>query len=41
MGMIGQLFTQFDAVNQLLRIGIPASAVASGGIYYWKKDNLE
>jgi len=41
MGMIGQLFThEFDAVNQLLRIGIPESAVASGGIYYWK-DNRE
>ncbi len=41
MGMIGQLFThEFDAVNQLLRIGIPTSAVASGGIYYWK-DNRE
>lgn len=41
MGMIGQLFThEFDAVNQLLRIGIPSSAVASGGIYYWN-DNRE
>ncbi len=41
MGMLGQLFThEFDAVNQLLRIGIPKSAVASGGIYYWK-DNRE
>ncbi|MFH0757504.1 MAG: Gfo/Idh/MocA family oxidoreductase [Bacteroidota bacterium] len=41
MGMIGQLFThEYDAVNQLLRIGIPASAVTSGGIYYWK-DNRE
>lgn len=41
MGMIGQLFThEFDAVNQLLRIGIPKSAFASGGIYYWK-DNRE
>lgn len=41
MGMIGQLFThEFDAVNQLLRIGIPKSAVSSGGIYYWK-DNRE
>jgi predicted dehydrogenase len=41
MGMLGQLFThEFDAVNQLLRIGIPASAVSSGGIYYWK-DNRE
>lgn len=37
MGLIGQLFThEFDAVNQLLRIGIPKSAVSSGGIYYWK-----
>ena len=40
-GMLGQLFThEYDAVNQLLRIGIPKSAVASGGIYYWK-DNRE
>ncbi len=36
-GLIGQLFShEFDAINQLLRIGIPASVVASGGIYYWK-----
>lgn len=41
MGMIGQLFThEYDAVNQLLRIGIPNSVVASGGIYYWK-DNRD
>lgn len=41
MGLIGQLFThEFDSVNQLLRIGIPKSAVASGGIYYWK-DNRD
>lgn len=41
MGMIGQLFThEYDAVNQLLHIGIPKSAIASGGIYYWK-DNRE
>jgi predicted dehydrogenase len=40
-GMIGQLFThEFDAVNQLLHIGIPSSVVSSGGIYYWK-DNRE
>ena len=40
-GVIGQLFThEYDAVNQLLRIGIPKSVVASGGIYYWK-DNRE
>ena len=41
IGLIGQLFThEFDAVNQLLRIGIPHSVVSSGGIYYWK-DNRE
>lgn len=41
LGMIGQLFThEYDAVNQLLRIGIPHSVVSSGGIYYWK-DNRE
>jgi predicted dehydrogenase len=40
-GMIGQLFThEFDAVNQLLRIGIPKSVVSSGGIYFWK-DNRD
>lgn len=38
-GMIGQLFThEFDAVNQLLRIGIPKAVVSSGGIYYWKDE---
>ncbi len=41
MGMIGQLFThEYDAVNQLLRIGIPKTVSSSGGIYYWK-DNRE
>ena len=41
LGLIGQLFThEFDAVNQLLRIGIPKSVVCSGGIYYWK-DNRD
>lgn len=40
-GLIGQLFThEFDAVNQLLRIGIPETVMSSGGIYYWK-DNRE
>ena len=40
-GMIGQLFThEFDAVNQLLKLGIPKSVVSSGGIYFWK-DNRE
>ncbi len=41
IGLIGQLFThEFDAVNQLLNIGIPKSVMSSGGIYYWK-DNRE
>ncbi len=46
-GILGQLFThEFDAVNQLLDIGIPKSAVASGGIYNFKDgrdtpDNLQ
>ena len=41
IGLIGQLFThEYDAVNQLLRIGIPYAVVSSGGIYYWK-DNRE
>lgn len=40
-GLIGQLFShEFDAINQLLGIGIPASAMSSGGIYYWK-DNRD
>ncbi|MBA7559035.1 Inositol 2-dehydrogenase/D-chiro-inositol 3-dehydrogenase [subsurface metagenome] len=40
-GLIGQLFThEYDAVNQLLGIGIPKSVVSIGGIYYWK-DNRE
>ncbi len=40
-GMLGQLFShEYDAINQLLRIGIPKSAVSSGGIYFWK-DNRD
>lgn len=36
-GILGQLFThEFDAVNQLLEIGIPKSVVSSGGIYLYK-----
>jgi predicted dehydrogenase len=36
-GLLGQLFThEYDAVNQLLNIGIPKSVVSSGGIYFWK-----
>ncbi len=38
-GLITQLFThEYDAINQVLRIGIPASAISSGGLYYWKDD---
>ena len=35
-GLFAQLFShEYDAINQLLRIGIPSSVVASGGIYFW------
>ncbi|MEZ5197327.1 MAG: Gfo/Idh/MocA family oxidoreductase [Bacteroidales bacterium] len=36
-GLSGDLFThEYDAMNQILGLGIPHSAVASGGIYYYK-----
>lgn len=36
-GLSGDLLShEYDAVNQILRVGIPKSAVASGGIYYYK-----
>jgi len=36
-GMAGDLFTHdFDAVNHILDLGIPHSAIASGGIYFYK-----
>ncbi|KAF0130940.1 MAG: oxidoreductase [Bacteroidetes bacterium] len=36
-GLSGDLFThEFDAINQILGLGIPASAMASGGIYFYK-----
>jgi len=36
-GLAGDLLThEYDAVNQILDLGIPESAVASGGIYYFK-----
>ena len=36
-GLSGDLFThEFDAMNQILDLGIPHSAVASGGIYFFK-----
>lgn len=36
-GLSGDLFTHdYDAMNQILKLGIPHSAVASGGIYFYK-----
>ena len=36
-GLSGDLFThEYDALNQILGLGIPYSATASGGIYYYK-----
>ncbi|MBN1338222.1 MAG: Gfo/Idh/MocA family oxidoreductase [Bacteroidales bacterium] len=36
-GLSGDLFThEYDAMNQILGLGIPHSAMASGGIYFFK-----
>ncbi len=36
-GLSGDLLThEYDAVNQILDLGIPQSAISSGGIYYFK-----
>jgi predicted dehydrogenase len=36
-GLLGDLMTHdFDAVNQILSLGIPESVVSSGGIYFWQ-----
>ena len=36
-GLSGDLLThEFDAINQVLDLGIPQAAVSSGGIYYFK-----
>ncbi|MDZ7743065.1 MAG: Gfo/Idh/MocA family oxidoreductase [Bacteroidota bacterium] len=36
-GLSGDLLThEFDAMNQILDLGIPGSAMSSGGIYYYK-----
>ncbi|MCU4176953.1 Gfo/Idh/MocA family protein [Carboxylicivirga sp. N1Y90] len=36
-GLSGDLLThEYDAINQVLQLGIPHSAVASGGVYYFK-----
>ncbi|UCE07138.1 MAG: Gfo/Idh/MocA family oxidoreductase [bacterium] len=40
-GLSGQLFShEYDAVNQILELGIPKYCTASGGIYFYK-DNRE
>lgn len=36
-GLSGDLLThEFDAVNQIMKVGIPASATSSGGVYFFK-----
>ena len=36
-GLSGDLFThEYDAMNQMLSLGIPDSAMSSGGIYFFK-----
>ena len=36
-GLSGDLFShEYDAINQILDLGIPKTAVSSGGIYYFK-----
>lgn len=38
-GLSGDLLShEYDAINQILDLGIPKSAVASGGIYFFTKD---
>jgi predicted dehydrogenase len=29
---------EYDAINQVMNLGIPTSVTATGGIYYWKDD---
>ena len=36
-GLSGDLLThEYDAVNQIMKLGIPASATSSGGVYFYK-----
>lgn len=36
-GLTGDLFThEYDAINQVMHLGIPHAAMASGGIYFFK-----
>jgi len=40
-GLSGDLFShEYDAVNQILNLGIPETVVASGGIYFYKTDEF-
>ncbi|MFC2089496.1 Gfo/Idh/MocA family oxidoreductase [Bacteroidota bacterium] len=37
-GLSGDLLThEYDAINQIVKMGIPESAIASGGVYYYEK----
>lgn len=37
-GLSGDLLThEYDAVNQIVRMGIPETAMSSGGVYYYEK----
>jgi predicted dehydrogenase len=37
-GLSGDLLThEYDAVNQIVKMGIPETAVSSGGVYFYKK----
>ncbi len=39
-GLSGDLLThEYDAINQILRLGIPHSVASSGGVYFWKDKN--
>jgi len=38
-GLPAHMFShEYDAINQILQLGIPKSVVASGGTYYWKDE---
>jgi predicted dehydrogenase len=38
-GLPAHMFShEYDAINQVFKLGIPKSVVAMGGIYYWKDD---
>lgn len=37
-GLSGDLLThEYDAINQIVKMGIPATAVSSGGVYFYEK----